>query len=335
MFRSTRFVSYKFIDAKGQLRDKIVRSGAELQPTFFDGSSFGFCPTEKSDIILVPDPVSEFSDPIRNLDSVFCFVKTPDGNPLSNSYRWNAKLVMEQDEETRGALFGVEPEFFIIKFDSRSKQFIPIDLNHVGELDDEKQEDWYGCLPPKDTFQDLRYQIAEKLEEAGIDVEAIHHEVAPGQCEFSWKCDNLVRTADHMMLFKYIVSAVCKSHTYCADFRAKPYNNLNGNGCHVHQSIPSMFQNDQVVEKYAQGLVDHYDELLEVCCVGDTNSRRLVPGFEAPTKDNNGWGWHDRTKTVRIPGSGGRAEFRLPDPEMNPYVALPKMLEYGYKSVKE
>jgi glutamine synthetase len=92
---------------------------------------------------------------------------------------------------------------------------------------------------------------------------------------------------------------------------------------------------DKLLEAYAQGLVDHYDELLAVCCVGKSSHKRLVPGFEAPTKENNGWGWHDRTKTVRIPGAGGRVELRLADPDMNPYVALPLMLKFGYEAVKK
>jgi glutamine synthetase len=112
----------------------------------------------------------------------------------------------------------------------------------------------------------------------------------------------------------------------------------------VHQSIPLMKvlssegkqdERNKVVELYAQGLVDHYDELLKVCCVGDTSMDRLVPGFEAPTKENNSIGWHDRTKTVRIPGSGERLEYRLPDPEMNSYLAISLMLRFGYEAVKK
>lgn len=335
--KSTRFVSYKFVDSKGVLRDKIVKTGWELKQTYFDGSSFGFCPTSKSDLLLVPDLSTEHFDPIRNMTSVFCFLQYPDNTPLDEDFRTQALLAMSEDEQTRGALFGVEPEFFIRQKDSG----LPIGVEDANELRSAEQFQWYGSLPPIDKFQWLRDIIAEKLDKAGIDVEAMHHEVAPGQCEFSWVCDNLLRTADKMLLFKYIVSAVCDSHDLIADFQAKPFEELNGNGCHVHQSVPIMradknyVDTDKLLEAYAQGLVDHYHELLAVCCVGKSSKARLVPGFEAPTEENNGWGWHDRTKTVRIPGAGGRVELRLADPDMNPYVALPLMLKFGYECVRK
>jgi len=353
--KSTNFISYKFIDSQGNLRDKIIRAGKKLPNTYFDGSSFGFCPTDASDMLLVPDTESKHFDPIRQMDSVFCFVDNPEGFEnrinLSKCFRKEAYKAMIQDDQTNGALFGVEPEFFVCTFDSADR-YIPIDINTFTDLANEEQYKWYGCLPPLDKFQNVRNTIAERLEKAGFRVEAIHHEVAPGQCEFSWECGKLLNICDQMMLFKYIVSNTCKEFGYIADFRAKPFDNLNGSGCHVHQSIPLMrkvepvfyqeqpyaykvVSNSKFVEAYAQGLVDHYDELLEVCCVGDTSSKRLVPGFEAPTKENNGWGWHDRTKTVRIPGDGKRLEFRLPDPEMNPYVALPLMLKFGYDQVRK
>lgn len=339
--RSTTPVSYKFIDSRGNLRDKIVNAGRELKNTCFDGSSFGFRPTSNSDLLLVPDKGSEHHDPIRNMRGVFCFIRSPNGSQLDEDFRTQAAIAMAQDEQTRSALFGIEPEFFVCK--RAGSDLIPTDVETMDDLKDEEQYKWYGCLPPLDSFQYIRDDIAEKLEMAGIYIEAIHHEVAPGQCEFSWKCGNLLKIADQMLLFKYIVSAVCASHDRVADFRAKPFINLNGNGCHVHQSVPMMTSvseygkttdKTEFVEAYAQGLVDHYHELLAVCCVGDTSANRLVKGYEAPTEENNGFGWHDRTKTVRIPGTGGRVEFRLPDPEMNPYVALPLMLKYGYEGVK-
>lgn len=342
--RSTRPVSYKFVDSRGNLRDKVVNSGRELKSTCFDGSSFGFCKTSSSDLLLVPDITSEHYDPIRNMRGVFCFICQPNGEPLEGDFRTQAKAAMDFDSNTRSALFGVEPEFFVCKRAGGPTDLVPIDIETLDDLKDEEQYKWYGCLPPLDSFQWLRDKIADNLEPAGIHIEAIHHEVAPGQCEFSWKCGSLLKIADQMLLFKYIVTATCAHNGFVADFRAKPFEKLNGSGCHVHQSLPMMKSTSErgkttdgtkYVEAYAKGLVAHYDELLAVCCVGNTSADRLVPGYEAPTKDNNGWGWHDRTKTVRIPGTGGRVEYRLPDPEMNPYVALTLMLKYGYEEIRK
>lgn len=327
-----KFVSYKFVDSKGVLRDKVVKKppkgSVELPNTWFDGSSFGFCPTNKSDLLLVPDKDTAHFDPIRNMHGIFCFLQYPDGKALDADFRTQAQKARDIDEQTRGALFGIEPEFFILK------DGLPIGIESTRHLAEVEQGAWYGALPPLDCFQFIRDELLEVMEQAGFDVEGIHHEVAPGQAEVSWKCADVLTTADNMVFFKYLVQAVAARHGCTASFEAKPFEHLNGNGCHTHQSIPAMKDNEQVLTAYAQGLIDHYDELVQVCCPGETSAKRLVPGFEAPTRENNGMGLHDRTKTIRIPGRGGRIEYRLPDPTMNPYVGLVKMLEYGRGAAK-
>lgn len=335
------FISYKFVDADGILRDKIVAKtgGKNLKPSWFDGSSFGFRPTHNSDLLLVPDEDTLHFDPIRQMDGVFCFLQNPDGSPVAEDFRTRALEVMSQDEQTKGALFGVEPEFFVLdriyKDALVSTTWLPYGINSADELSQVKQGKWYGSLPPVDKMQHIRNKIAENLVASKwVEVEALHHEVAPGQAEVAWKCDNLLHTCDKMLFVKYVIEATCDAMKLKVSFEAKPFDNINGNGCHTHQSIPMMAKDPDTLMKYAQGLVDHYDELVAVCCVSKTSSKRLVPGFEAPTKENNGIGFCDRTKTVRLPAAGGRLEYRLPDPSMNPYVALSAMLKFGYESVR-
>lgn len=336
------FMSYKFVDSRGNLRDKVisttpsVKAGkvTKFEDTWFDGSSFGFCPTNKSDLLLVPDPETHHYDPIRKMDGVFCFLKNPDGTDLEADFRTQALLAQEVDNQTRGALFGVEPEFFLTRKTANLRE-VP-----YGEPDDwvpadvEEQFKWYGSLPPVDKTQHIRDAIVINLELAGIDVESCHHEVSPGQAEISWSCSKLLHTADKMLLVKYIVQATADIQGCSATFDPKPFDGLNGSGSHIHTSIPAMKGNNEVLETYAQGLIDHYDDLLKVCNVHPNSYKRLVPGFEAPTKENNGFGYCDRTKTVRIPGAGGRVEYRLPDPAMNPYVALASILKYGIEAVR-
>jgi glutamine synthetase len=337
------FISYKFIDSRGNLRDKVVAVGSEtsrgqlpLQDTWFDGSSFGFCKTEKSDLLLTPDPKSYHRDPIRDMDSVFCFLRKPDGDYLKACFRNQAFTAQEQDDQTHGALFGVEPEFFLLgKTESHTlpQKLVPYGEDGRWKVEDVVQYEYYGCLPPVDKTHLIRTKILENLNVAGLEVEGCHHEVAPGQAEVSWKCDSLLRTADKMMLAKYIIKATAADFGAIATFDPKPFDGLNGNGCHVHQSLPMMSDSEENLFAYAQGLVDHYDELVQVCNTHENSHKRLTPGFEAPTKENNGYGWHDRTKTVRIPAKGDRVELRLPDPEMNPYMAFPLMLGFGYEGI--
>lgn len=337
------YVSYKFIDIQGNLRDKVIRhKKAQFNivtkdgQTYFDGSSFGFCPTEKSDLVLVPDPDSMHYDPIRKMPGVFCFLKEPGKTTyLENCFRAQTLQAENFDWQTKNALFGVEPEFFILnetEDHTLPKRLVPFGESGSWKEEDVTQFEYYGCLPPLDKTQQIRYEMAENLVKAGLHVESCHHEVAPGQAEISWKCDSLLKTADKLMLARYIIKATAVEFGAVASFNPKPFSNLNGNGCHTHQSVPLM-KDEKNLLAYAQGLVDHYDDLVKVCNTHEDSHKRLVAGFEAPTKENNGYGWHDRTKTVRIPGTGGRVELRLPDAEMNPYLAFPKMLEFGYNSV--
>jgi glutamine synthetase len=335
----SEFMSYKFVDSKGKLRDKVIsteplrKAGkvSRFENTWFDGSSFGFTPTSKSDLLLVPDPSSYHWDPIRKMEGVFCFLNHPDGSTLDGDFRMQALRTQNQDNQTMGALFGVEPEFFLL---ANAEINVPFGEVEGWTSKGVEQYEYYGSLPPTDKTQHIRDEIVENLNNAGLNVESCHHEVAPGQAEISWRCDSLLRTADKMLLAKYIISATAVKHGARATFDPKPFEGLNGSGCHVHQSIPAMKDNNEVLEAYAQGLVDHYDDLVKVCNISKNSHRRLVPGFEAPTKENNGFGYCDRTKTIRLPAAGGRLEFRLPDPEMNPYVALSQMLTFGMEGVR-
>lgn len=346
----TKLVSYKFVDSEGNLRDKVISASpkslsGKWAPTWFDGSSFGFRKTSNSDLLLVPDPETRHEDPIRNMEGIFCYLQTPDGKPLEADFRTQAYAAMCADDQTRGALFGVEPEFFLLS-DTGSGSIRRLRYVPYGEEDGwsaqsvDRQYKWYGSLPPTDATQHIRDEMVKNLSKAGIEVESCHHEVAPGQAEISWRCDNLLRTCDKMLLAKYIIQATAamfkdaQGRPVSATFDPKPFDGINGSGCHVHQSIPAMRDNKEVLEAYCQGLVDNYDALTAVCNVHENSSKRLVPGFEAPTKENNGFGYCDRTKTIRLPAAGGRLEFRLPDPAMNPYVALPLMLKYGRESVR-
>ena len=64
----------------------------------------------------------------------------------------------------------------------------------------------YSPVPPTDQMMDIRTEMMLTMIQCGIDVEAQHHEVASaGQCEIDMRYQSLVRMADHLCLYKYIV----------------------------------------------------------------------------------------------------------------------------------
>lgn len=71
---------------------------------------------------------------------------------------------------------GPEPEFFLFKMDENGEP--TLHLNDKGS---------YFDMAPMDLGENCRREIVLTLEEMGFDVEAAHHEVAPGQHEIDFK----------------------------------------------------------------------------------------------------------------------------------------------------
>ena len=147
--------------------------------------------------------------------------------------------------------WGPEAEFFIFdhaRYDQTSHSgyyYIDSDegvwnmgqdgVNLGGKI---RHKEGYFPVPPTDTQQDIRSEMILEMEKVGIAVEKHHHEVATaGQAEIDIRFDSLVRTADKMMMYKYIVKNVARRHGKTVTFMPKPLFGDNGSGMHTHQSI--------------------------------------------------------------------------------------------------
>lgn len=326
------FTALKVVTADGKLATKIVRRDQMLDEHTFDASSIGLAPTNRSGAILVPDKDTVHYDPIHEMESVFCFVVSTCDIEL-NCHRSNA---MKYDQPH--TLFGVEPEFFLTPLrglPDASQEAIANDAygrsyayEGIQAIVNYRDEDTY-----LQSLQEVFDRVLMNVESTNmITVLSAHHEVASWQFEISWEASNMLGTADRMILFKYVVAATALQEEYLADFSPKPIDGVNGNGCHVHQSTKEMRSDRKAVDEYAKNLctaVKEHERFVKVCGPHEDSRKRLTPGFEAPSLDNPVFGFEDRTAIVRIPHSYDRVEFRLPDPTMNPYEALPMMLQYG------
>ncbi|HXV96950.1 MAG TPA: type I glutamate--ammonia ligase, partial [Anaerolineae bacterium] len=179
-------------------------------------------------------------------------------------------------------------------------------------------------------------------------VEIHHHEVATaGQCEIDMKYNDLVRMADNLQLYKYIVKNVAKKHGKTVTFMPKPIYADNGSGMHTHQSLwkdgKPLFSGDgyaglsQMALWYIGGILKHINALLAICAPTTNSYRRLVPGYEAPVVI--AYSARNRSAAVRIPmysnnPKAKRIEFRCPDPAANPYLAFAAMLMAGLDGIK-
>jgi glutamine synthetase len=257
--------------------------------------------------------------------------------------------------------FGPEAEFFVldnVRYQNDPHHcFYAIDSvegnwNSGRETDNlgyrVRVKEGYVPVPPTDTLQDLRSEIALNLIDLGIETECHHHEVASGgQCEIDFRYASLVNTADNVMIFKYIVRNTCHLYGKAATFMPKPLFGDNGSGMHCHQSLwkgeKPLFAGDEyaglskMALHYIGGLLKHAAALAAFVAPTTNSYRRLVPGFEAPV--NLAYSARNRSAAVRIPvfsqnPKAKRIEFRPPDPSCNPYIAFAAMMMAGLDGIQ-
>lgn len=334
----------------------------------FDGSSIrGWQAIHASDMLVIPDPATAILDPFtaRPTLSMICNIKDPiTQEPYSRDPRYIA-IKAENYLKSTGigdvAYFGPEAEFFIldgIRYDQNAHQgyYYLESREGIWESGSEREpnlghkprhKEGYFPVPPTDTLQDIRTEMVLEMEKAGIVVEKHHHEVATaGQAEIDLRYDSLVRMADKMMLYKYIVKNVALRHGKTATFMPKPIFGDNGSGMHTHQSIWKDGQPVFAGDKYAGlsdtclyyigGILKHAPALCAFVAPTTNSYKRLVPGFEAPV--NLAYSSRNRSAAVRIPmyspsPKAKRIEVRFPDPSANMYLAFAAMLMAGLDGI--
>ena len=337
----------------------------------FDGSSLrGFQSIDESDMLLRPDLDSAKIDPTESVPTLkmICNVHDPlTGERYSRDPRYvayKAEAYLAQSGIADQAFFGPELEFFIFDHVRFGKE-----INSSFHIVDSDEADWnsgreedhrnlgykippkqgYSPVPPFDTLSGLRWEMAEKMGEIGIQFEVHHHEVATGgQGEIATRFGTLHEKADETQWYKHIVRNVAKAHGKTATFMPKPLYGDNGTGMHVHQSLwkdgSNLFYADdgyanlsETARHYIGGLLRHGPSLLAFCAPTTNSYKRLVPGFEAPIY--LAYSARNRSAAVRIPtyetsANSKRLEFRPPDASANAYLAFSAMMLAGLDGIR-
>jgi glutamine synthetase len=327
----------------------------------FDGSSIrGWQAINESDMLVVPQPETATMDPFCEIPtlSMICNIQDPiTREDYTRDPRNVARKAVNYLKSTGIgdiAYIGPEAEFFIFD-DVRYEQNTNEGYFHIDSIEgqwnrgkDEKPnlgyklryKEGYFPVPPADQLMNIRNEMMQTMIDAGIDIEAQHHEVATaGQSEIDMRFDELVTMADKMMLFKYIIKNVAKKHNKTVTFMPKPLFGDNGSGMHTHISIwkgdePLFAGNGYAglsdMALYAiGGLLKHAPAILGFSCPTTNSYKRLVPGFEAPV--NLAYSQRNRSAAIRIPmyspsPKAKRLEFRCPDPSCNPYLSFSAIL---------
>src|SRR5664280_3303826 len=244
-----KMVDIKFVDTFGTwqhfsmpIRDRTEEAFAE--GLGFDGSSIrGWKSIEASDMLAMPDPNTAFIDPFCAVPtlSVTCTIAE---TGTREAYTRDPRGIAQRSEKylastgiADSAQFGPEAEFFIfdnVQFDTKSNgSFYSVDSvegvwnNGRDEMPNTgykiRHKEGYFPVPPADTQQDIRTEMVLMMEELGLKIERQHHEVATaGQAEIDYRFDSLLRSADMMMVYRYVVKNVAHKHGKTATFMPKP-----------------------------------------------------------------------------------------------------------------
>lgn len=308
----------------------------------FDGSSIdGFVRIEESDMYLYPDlstwMVFPWGSEHGKVARIICEVYTSDRKPFAGDPRNNLIRALQdmKDEGFTDFNIGPEPEFFLLKLDENGKP--TTHLNDQGS---------YFDLAPVDLGENCRRDIVLELENMGFDVEASHHEVAPGQHEIDFKYADALTAADNIQTFKLVVKTVARKYNLHATFMPKPLDGINGSGMHLNMSLFNKEGNAFYDEKgelqlsqkaywFLGGLLKHARSYTAVCNPIVNSYKRLVPGYEAPVYV--AWSGSNRSPLIRVPSSKGlstRFEVRSVDPSANSYLAIAAVLEAGLDGIR-
>lgn len=343
--RNVQFIRLQFTDILGTIKNVAIPvEQAEMAldgNIMFDGSSIeGFVRIEESDMRLLPDPGTLAVFPWTNEDGptarLICDILTPNGDPFEGCPRGILKKTIAAAGEMGCEMYaGPEPEFFLFLKDKEGNPTV-----------NTQDQAGYFDLSPIDRGEEARRDMVLALQAMGFEIEASHHEVAPGQHEIDFRYTDALTTADYISTFRLVVRTVAMQHNLHATFMPKPIFGINGSGMHVHQSLiangKNVFDNpsaryglsDECLF-YIGGLLKHAPGFTAICNPLVNSYKRLVPGYEAPVYI--AWSERNRSPLVRVPASRGmaaRVELRSPDPSCNPYLALAVTLMAGLDGIR-
>ncbi|MFC3882295.1 type I glutamate--ammonia ligase [Bacillus songklensis] len=343
---NVKYIRLQFTDILGTIKNvEIPVSQLEKaldNKMMFDGSSIeGFVRIEESDMYLFPDldtfVIFPWTSEKGKVARFICDIYNADGTPFEGDPRNNLKRMLKEMEALGFTDFnlGPEPEFFLFKLDEKGEP--TLELNDKGG---------YFDLAPTDLGENCRRDIVLELEEMGFEIEASHHEVAPGQHEIDFKYANALKACDDIQTFKLVVKTIARKHGLHATFMPKPLFGVNGSGMHCNLSLftdgvnafydtKSDLELSDTAKHFIAGILKHAPSFTAVTNPTVNSYKRLVPGYEAPCYV--AWSARNRSPLIRIPASRGlstRVEVRSVDPAANPYLALAALLAAGLDGIK-
>lgn len=344
---NVKFIRLQFTDIFGQLKNVTV-TDKQLEKVLnnklmFDGSSIeGFARINESDQYLYPDTdtfaIFPWQSGNERTARLICDIYQPGGTPFPGDPRGALRRMINKARNMGFSDFNIGPEceFFLFKLDEIEKKTISA-IDEAGYFDP----------VPLDMGEKIRCDICLALEQMGFEIEASHHEAAPGQHEIDFKYSNALESADKIVTFRAIVKFMAQKAGCYATFMPKPMFGKAGSGMHINMSLLKNNQNifydkdDKIglsdkAYSFTAGILEHISGITAIANPLVNSYKRLVPGYEAPCYI--AWSAANRSALIRIPsvrGDSTRIELRSPDPACNPYLTFAVCLAAGLKGIEE
>ncbi|MBE6538511.1 MAG: type I glutamate--ammonia ligase [Ruminococcaceae bacterium] len=371
--KDIKMVDFKMVDINGQFRHVTIPANNFSEATMingigFDASNYGYAVVEKSDMVFIPDPDTAMIDPFCEIPTLSMtgnamIIDNPENRPLPQYPRNIIRAAVQYMKDSGVAdTMKILPEFEFYLFDEVTWG---VDGSYIGASVDAKQSYWnsategkgvvvpkqknYHIAKPFDVSYECRSEMCMLMQEAGIEINYHHPEVAAsGQFEIEPQLGEVVHMADASMMIKYIIHNTALKYGKTATFMPKPIYGEAGSGMHVHMLLlkdgQPVFSDDngysnlsQTAHYFMGGLLKHIASLCALTNPSTNSFKRLVPGFEAPV--TVGYATSNRSAVIRIPAYAKapelrRFELRNPDATCNPYFCYAAILMAGLDGIK-
>ncbi len=368
-----KMVDFKMVDINGQYRHVTIPACNFSEDTMvsgigFDASNYGYAVVEKSDMVFIPDPDTALIDPFCEIPTLSMtgnamIIDSPQNRPLPQYPRNIIRAAVQamKDSGIADEMY-ILPEFEFYLFDDVTWNLAD---GTICASVDAKQSYWnsavegkgvtvakqknYHIAKPFDISYECRSEMCLLMQEAGIDINYHHPEVAAsGQFEIEPQLGEVVHMADASMMIKYIIHNTALKHGLTATFMPKPIHGEAGSGMHVHMLLKKdgkpVFSDDNGYSHLSKeahwfmgGLLKHISSLCALTNPSTNSFKRLVPGFEAPV--TVGYATSNRSAVIRIPPYAKspdkrRFELRNPVATCNPYFCYDAILMAGLDGIK-
>ncbi len=323
-----------------------------VYPVFTPGGGFALDEMQGgSDFVMVADPTTFRILPWANKTGwVLCDIYFSNGRPVPYSTRARCRDALATLAKA-GFDFaaGLEVEFHLFKLENQ--RLAPADATWPPEAPEVSlltqgyqylTESRYDMLDP--AIEILRRGI----EQLGLPLRSVEVELGPSQCEFTFRPEPGIASADTMVLFRAAVKQIARRHGYLASFMCRPaLPNAMSSGWHLHQSLVETksrrnafaFDHRDVLSTvgkyYLGGLLAHARAAAAFTTPTINGYKRYRPYSLAP--DRAIWARDNRGVMVRVLGQPGdpstHLENRVGEPAANPYLYVASQIYSGLDGI--